>query len=127
MLKKSHYVYWGNQLMLKRLSRVYFGVPPTDVPQNSPLTRVQIGYGNVMKSDCSLTFSDNGMDKLTLPIPEPDKVPAYDQKNLFFTRLGPDRFLVELGTEAQKRRWIRKSKEIDASFTMPSGRKWGVF
>lgn len=118
----------GNQLMMKRLSRVFFGVPATDVPQNSPLTRVNIFYGGVPKDDCSLTFSDNGMDKLTLPLPGAGGPPSYDGKTLLFTRLKAGVFQLDLGTAAQKRDWIRKSKAIAAKHKMPAqGRRWGVF
>jgi len=118
----------GNQLMMKRLSRVFFGVPAVDVPQNSPLRTLKISYGQWEKSDCSLTFSDNGMDKLTLPVPESDGPPAYDGMTLLFTRIGPGIFKLECGTERQKREWMSRSKDLAANFEMSAGgRKWGVF
>lgn len=118
----------GNQLMMKRLSRVFFGVPAVDVPQNSPLKHFEISYSGVPKSNCSLTFSDNGMDKLTLPIPGPGGPPAYDGKTLLFTRIGAGSFQLECGTARQKRDWIRKSMAIDAHYEMSAGgRNWGVF
>lgn len=118
----------GNQLMMRRLSRVFFGVPATNVPQNSPLTRIEVSYNGVAKHDCSLTFSDNGMDKLTLPVPGAGGPPAYDNKNLLFTRVHAGVFELQLGTSGQKARWLRSSEAIRASFSMsPSGRKWGVF
>ena len=117
----------GNQLMMKRLSRVFFGVPAADVPQNSPLTRVSIEYQRVVKVDCSLTFSDNGMDKLTLPIPGAGGPPSYDQQTLLFTRLSAGSFRLDIGTPAQIRDWIRRSRLIDGAYTMQGGRQWGVF
>lgn len=117
----------GNQLMMKRLSRVFFGVPPSHVEHNSPLRHVAITYQGHTKADCSLTFSDNGMDKLTLPIPGVEGPPKYDRKNLLFTRMGPGAFLLELGTAAAKERWVRQSKAIEASWAMQGGRKFGAF
>lgn len=118
----------GNQLMMRRYSRVFFGVPATNVPQNSPLTKVEISYNGVPKDDCSLTFSDNGMDKLTLPVPGAGGPPSYDNRNLLFTRVRPGVFKVELGTSSQKTSWLKNSNAIGASFSMlPSGRQWGVF
>jgi len=118
----------GNQLMMKRLSRVFFGVPASDVPQNSPLTTLTITYDDVPKLDCSLTFSDNGMDKLTLPIPGAGGPPKYDGKNLLFTRIKAGVFQLELGTASQKQQWLKKSKAVDAHHAMPpDGREWGTF
>lgn len=118
----------GNQLMMKRLSRVFFGVPPIDVPQNSPLTHMKISFNGREPWPCSLTFSDNGMDKLTLPAPGTHGPPKYDNENLLFRRIGADHFALELGTSAQKRMWLKRSKAIEADFSMSSGgRTWGVF
>lgn len=118
----------GNQLMMKRLSRVFFGVPPIDVPQNSPLTHMKISFDGNEERPCSLTFSDNGMDKLTLPAPGFPGPAKYDNKNLLFKRTGADSFILHLGTAAQKSTWLKRSKAIDANFSMSSGgRIWGVF
>lgn len=117
----------GNQLMMKRLSRVFFGVPAADVPQNSPLTQISVTYNDRVKADCSLTFSDNGMDKLTLPIPGAGGPPFYDRQTLLFTRLSAGAFRLELGTAQQVRDWMRRSHTVDASYIMQGGRRWGVF
>ena len=118
----------GNQLMMKRLSRVFFGVPSRAVPQNSPLTKLSISFGGIPKEDCSLTFSDNAMDKLTLPLPGAGGPQEYDGKNLLFTRIKAGVFELQLGTAAQKAQWVRKSKAIAAHHEMPpQGREWGVF
>jgi HKD family nuclease len=118
----------GNQLMMKRLSRVFFGVPPVDVPQNSPLTHMKISFEGHEPWPCSLTFSDNGMDKLTLPAPATHGPPKYDNENLLFRRVRADQFALELGTSGQKRMWLKRSKAIGADFSMSSGgRIWGVF
>lgn len=117
----------GNQLMMKKLSRVFFGVPAIHVPHNSPLTTVSIAYKGVAKNDCSLTFSDNSMDKLTLPLPGNGGPEAYDQEVLLFTRLGPSSFQLEIVSPARKMTCMEESQKIDALYSMPSGREWGVF
>lgn len=118
----------GNQLMAKKLSRVFFGVPATSVPQNSPLRHVEVIYNGIPKRDCSLTFSDNGMDKITLPIPSDGGPESYDGQTLLFERLSPGTFLLCLGTSVERRQWIARSRAISAHYTMESsGRQWGVF
>lgn len=117
----------GNQLMMKRLSRVFFGFPPDDVDRDTLLGHLGIAYAGHPFHDCSLTFSNNHMDKLTLPIPGVDGPPKYDDENLLFKRLGPGRFSLEVGTNAEKKQWRRRSKEIGAAFKMSGGRAWGVF
>jgi hypothetical protein len=118
----------GNQLMMKKLSRVFFGVPAVDVPHNSPLTTIAITYNGATKSDCSLTFSDNSMDKLTLPLPGNGGPSSYDGETLLFTRLGAGAYRLELGSSQRKRTWISASRAIGASYSMPPlGRQWGVF
>jgi HKD family nuclease len=118
----------GNQLMMKRLTRVFFGVPASDVPQNSPLTHIRIAFGGNEERPCSLTFSDNGMDKLTLPMPATFGPPHYDNQNLLFTRVSTDLFALKTGTNAQKKSWRVKSQAVSGDFLMASGgRRWGVF
>lgn len=117
----------GNQIMLKRLSRVFFGVPAANVPHNSPLKHLTVMHGEHIKPDCSLTFSDNGMDKITLPIPGFGGPASYDQKTLLFTRIGPSSFKLTVGSLGQINLWRNKSAEIDAAYKMSSGREWGVF
>lgn len=117
----------GNQLMMKRLSRVYFGFHSKSVPENSLLGTVEISFGGMAAKSYSLTYSDNKMDKLTLPIPDIDGPPSYDNRYLLFSAIGPGRFDLTVGTSADKSTWLRKSKAIGGQFKMKSGRQWGVF
>lgn len=113
--------------MMKRLTRVFFGFPPDHVPRDTSIGRVQIAYNGYDPHDCSLTFSNNHMDKLTLPIPGVDGPVKYDSENLLFQRVGLGLFSLTLGTNAEKNQWRRRSREIDANFKMSGGRAWGVF
>lgn len=117
----------GNQLMMKRLSRVFFGFEPNDLPKNSPIGSVTIRFGIGERTDCSLTFSDNRMDKLVLPIPGEGGPPAYDGMVLKFERVDTDTFALSLGTPSEVREWKRRSRLIGSAFSMSGGREWGAF
>jgi HKD family nuclease len=117
----------GNQLMMKRLSRVFFGFDAVTVPENTFIGNVSMRFNGGPINAYSLTYSDNGMDKLTLPIPGAGGPAMWDNRNLLFTRDTPTQFTVTLGTRATKARWSKASKAIDAAFKMTSGREWGVF
>lgn len=117
----------GNQLMMKRLTRVFFGFPPTVVPENSAIGTVELSFGGGDFDDYSVTYSDNKMDKLVLPIPGVNGPDSYDKKNLIFRCVAPGRFKISIGSDADKKVWLRNSKKIDADFAMKGGRKWGVF
>lgn len=117
----------GNQLMLKRNSRVFFGFQARELPTDSAIGQVAIRYGNAERDDCSLRFSNNSMDVLTLPIPGQGGPPAYDQKTLLFTRIGVRRYRLELAQNGDVAQWRRRSRTIDAAFSIKGGREWGVF
>ncbi|HDR8961599.1 TPA: hypothetical protein QDA70_005321 [Burkholderia vietnamiensis] len=117
----------GNQLMMKRLSRVYFGFSSTAVPENTHIGDVEISFNGGNGASFSLTYSDNKMDKLVLPIPGAGGPPAYDNECLLFRRTKPGVFELTIGTKAAKAQWLKKSGAIDGAFHMASGREWGVF
>jgi HKD family nuclease len=116
----------GNQLMMRRLSRVFFGFSADSLPQNTAIGHVEIVFNNIV-NEYSLTYSDNGMDKLVLPIPGAQGPPAYDNEDLLFEQLAPRRFRLSLGRAGDKARWLKKSRWIEGDFRMSSGRQWGVF
>lgn len=117
----------GSQLMMKRLSRVFFGFPPTLVPENSQIGIVNIGVAGGAPHQYSLTYSDNKMDKLNLPIPGAEGPGKYDGECIMFYRKGLGEFNLVLGNAAEKTAWIAKSKAIGGAFVMHGGRRWGVF
>lgn len=116
----------GNQLMMKRMTRVFFGMPALDVPANTTLAVLSVSLAGAPAEDRTLSFSDNTMDKITLPVPDA-VVGSYDSKTLHFERLGGGRFNLNIMTNAQKRAAKAKSAAIGASFVMNGGREWGVF
>lgn len=117
----------GNQLMMKRLSRVFFGFDAIALAPNTAIGTIDLRFSGGAWNNESLTYSDNGMDKLTLPIPGAAGPSAYDNGNLLFDRVAPRRFVLTMGTAAHKTQWLKASQAVDAAFKMTSGRQWGVF
>ena len=117
----------GNQLMMKRNSRVFFGFAARDLEQNSTIGNVTIGYGQNWRHDCSIRFSDNSMDVLTLPVPDAGGPRTYDQKTLHFERVGVRKFKLTVGTRQEKKNWRQRSRTVEGDFRMKSGRTWGVY
>ena len=117
----------GNQLMLKRNTRIFFGFQARDLDPDTTIGTVAIQYGAHERHDCSLRFSNNSMDVLTLPIPGEEGPDQYDQKVLLFNRVGVRRFELKIGSAGQISSWRRSSERIDAAHKMRSGRCWGVF
>lgn len=117
----------GNQLMLKRNTRVFFGFQARDLDRDTLVGTVAIRYGANTRYECSLRFSNNSMDVLTLPLPGEEGPAAYDRQTLLFRRIGVRQFLVSLGTPAQIANWRRQSDQIAGRFEMKGGREWGVF
>lgn len=117
----------GNQLMLKRNTRVFFGFPAQDLPKDSKIGSIEVEFNGQTRHDCSLRFSNNHMDVLTLPIPGTEGPTKYDQETLCFTRMGLRKFRLELGKKPRVLQWKRKSQAIEGLFKMKSGRQWGVY
>jgi hypothetical protein len=116
----------GNQLMLSRMTRVFFGFDARDVPRDTTLGHIAIRYGGNVRLDCSMRFSNNSMDVLTLPLPNEQGPPRYDRRVLAFTRLGEGEYELRLATAADRRAWLRASNELGAAYQMSSGRRWGL-
>lgn len=117
----------GNQLMMKRLSRVFFGFDPVEVPKNTAIGSVNIEFNGGQNHSYTLSYSDNTMDKLNLPMPGTIGPAAYDNQNLLFSQISLHVFKLRIGTKAEKANWFKRSKAIGAGFNMASGRQWGVF
>lgn len=113
--------------MMKRLSRVFFGFTSAAVPENTHIGNVEISFNDGQGALFPLTYSDNKMDKLVLPIPGAGGPPVYDNEYLLFRRITPGVFELTIGTNVAKAQWLRRSGAIDGSFHMASGREWGVF
>ena len=77
----------GNQLMLRALSRVYFGFPARDVPRDTFMGYVNLVFAGSSHPDRSLRFSNNSMDVLALPVPGTGSQAGYDGETLHFERM----------------------------------------
>ena len=117
----------GNQLMLKRNTRSYFGFEVSDLEPDTTIGAVAIEYAGTMRPDCSLRFSNNSMDVLTLPVPGAGGPSQYDREVLLFRRIGVRRFVLRIARQRDVERWRRESDRVDGQFQMASGRRWGVF
>jgi hypothetical protein len=117
----------GDQLMLRRLSRVYFGFPATDLHTDSLVGQVDLTYRRAIHVGRTLRFSNNSMDVLSLPVPGIGAPAAYDGQTIRFERVGDRAFTLVVGTSAEVRAWSRASDAVNARFTMTSGRQFGVF
>ncbi|SHF81027.1 hypothetical protein SAMN05444339_1144 [Loktanella atrilutea] len=117
----------GNQLMMKRLSRVFFGYDPTALQENTVIGSVDISYSGGPFASYTLSYSDNKMDKLNLPMPGTIGPAAYDTQFLLFKEVSAHMFDLTIGTKTDQLKWLKKSKAIGANFKMTSGREWGVF
>ena len=117
----------GNQLMMKRNSRVFFGFAATDLERNSFIGDVAIRFDGKLRPSCPLRFSDNSMDVLTLPVPGQGGPEEYDQKTLHFEQIGVREFELTIGRPAAVRRWKQRSASIAGGFSMKGARRWGVY
>jgi HKD family nuclease len=117
----------GNQLMMKRLTRVFFGFDATSISKNSPIGSILLSFNGSLFYSYPLTYSDNAMDKLVLPMPGTDGPDSYDGELLLFEQVGLNRFRLSLGTTQDRSDWLRRSRLVGGAFTMSSGRQWGVF
>lgn len=117
----------GNQLMMKRLTRVFFGFEQTAIPENTVLGSVNMCFDSGAMGQYTLSYSDNKMDKLNLPTPDIDGPPSYDNQYLLFQRIAPKEFKLTLGTKVDRATWLKRSTAIDGAFKLKSGREWGMF
>ena len=117
----------GNQLMMKRNSRVFFGFTAADLERNSVIGDVAIRFDEHLRPNCSLRFGNNSMDVLTLPVPGQEGPEAYDRRTLHFERIGLREFKLTIGRPVDVKRWKKRSASIEGEFSMKSGRRWGVY
>ena len=117
----------GNQLMMQRNSRVFFGFAAADLERDSFIGDVAIRFDAYRRPDRTLRFSNNSMDVLTLPVPGQEGPEEYDRKTLHFERIGVREFRLTIGRPADVRRWKQRSASIEGGFSMKGGRRWGVY
>ena len=117
----------GNQLMMKRNARVFFGFDAADLDRDTTIGDVIIQFDNKAPQRRPLRFSNNSMDVLTLPVPGSEGPVEYDNRTLHFQQTGLRVFRLSLGSRADLKRWKRRSATIGGKLAMKGGRQWGVY
>lgn len=117
----------GNQLDLKRGTRVYFGFRPASVPQNTVLGKISLQYDDLRPRRCGVRFGDNSMDKVNLPIPGIDGPGSYDNAVVHFERTGRKRFRVTLGDQLNLETWKARSRNQGLLYRLAGGREFGFY
>ena len=115
----------GNQLMMKRNARVFFGFAARDLPTDTSIGNIAIELDGQWWRDRSLRFSNNAMDVLTLPVPEQGQ--SYDLQTLHFEQVGVRAFKLTIRNKAESRQWKRRSESVEGNLPMKSSRLWGVY
>lgn len=116
----------GNQIDLRRGSRLFFGFDAQDVAPNTQLGNVRVRYRGEI-AECHMRFGDNGMDKLTLPIPAVHGIPTYENSTLLFRKNHDEIFDLCLGSAVEVRQWKATSSHNDTHYEMRGGRQFGVY
>jgi hypothetical protein len=117
----------GNQLDLKRGSRVYFGFSPDSVPRNTVLGSITVQYQDAPPRECNIRFADNSMDKINLPIPGEDGPLTYDNTVVHFERTGAGLFRVSLGRGRNSQAWRNRSAKQGTLYNLAGGRAFGFY
>lgn len=121
----------GNQIMMKALTRVFFGELGDEVPVNTTFRAPTFAQGTTGEVHTgTLRYGDNGMDILTVPVPGAPWPHSYDNVTLQFAKqsVGAElRFEMKVLTATQARDLQRRSAAGGTGWAMQSsGRKWGV-
>lgn len=78
----------GNQVFFPRGAQVFFGFSAADVPENTEHGKIVLQIAKGGKYERTVSFSDNHMIKVILPVPEEMGLGTFDDRVLLFTRAG---------------------------------------
>ncbi len=117
----------GNQLDMKRFTRVYFGAAADDLPPETPIDDLTLIWDGAPHTHRTLKFGDNKMDKLNVPPVGQRGDRYYEGKTLLFTRVRSHVFDFKVGDEAQKESWRRLSERSGVLMPNIKTREWGLF
>lgn len=122
----------GNQLNMSALMRVFFGGSAEHVARNSLIVTVTIEHPQDQTTSTSapIRFSHNSMDVISLPVPASPWPTSYNDRVLLFTKAARGdalHYVLTVRSDAGARAWRNASKKQGTSFSMSSGRHWGVF
>jgi len=116
----------GNQIDLRRGTRVFFGFSGRTVARNTVLGSVRLRIGDQI-TDCHMRFGNNQMDKLNLPIPGNPAPATYENETLLFVRRTDGTYELSVGSADDIEEWKAKSRSQSTLFRMTSGREYGFF
>lgn len=120
----------GNQIMMRAMTRAFFGVPATNVPRDTHLATLAIEYMGHISWDRTLRYSNNSMDVLTVPVPGSPTGPSkYDNQTLVFRKAAHDGALIyelTIASPAKQASLVRRSDRVGGRFAMSSGRQFGI-
>jgi len=120
----------GSQLMMRGMTRVFFGIAAKVVPKKTSLGVVDIRHGSTIH-EVTLEYAHNGMDRLNLPHPGQYGPAAYDQQTLVFRKSAlQGRVILDLSlaTTSAERKALRAASAIaNLDFVMPgrNARRFG--
>ena len=121
----------GNQIMMRAMTRVFFGVEARDVPTDTHLLKLAIRHQGHISWDRTLRYSNNSMDVLTVPVPgSPTGPSSYDNKILVFDKTSHNGVLIyelTIASPAERALLVRRSKRVSGNFSMSSGRQFGIY
>lgn len=116
----------GNQIDVKRGTRVFFGFSPAKVPRNHNFGKVWFKLGNNAPVESSIRFGNNEMDKINLPPNDGLETISYDNTYILFERKGSI-FELHLSNGRQYEKWKKESKKLGLYYQLRSGREFGYF
>lgn len=122
----------GNQLDMKRFTRVFFGFPAENLAKNTAIGSIEISYNGYLHRDRHLRFGDNEMDKLDLPVPGTNSPNSYVNKVLVFSRRVTPAgivFNMQCNPNPSRKLYRSSSRRVNGLFKFGSGskREFGVF
>jgi HKD family nuclease len=118
----------GHQLMMRPLTRVFFGYQPLSVPRKTQLGSVLIRFDGTVHANRTLEFAHNSMDRLNLPPGGANKTTRYDGKILKFTKIalgGEVAYELSMISKRARNSLEAASRRLNLSFAMPGGRAFG--
>jgi HKD family nuclease len=114
---------FGNQLDMKKGTRVFFGFAPKDVVRNTVLGNIKLSYKNSGYETRSLRFGNNQMDKINLPIGMGNV--SYDNSYLLFKRIKNKKFTVLKITHKDIDKFKNESLRLNKYYHLVGGREYG--
>lgn len=120
----------GNQLNTTRGTRIFFGIGSENRPKSTRLGMVNIRVGSYPYIERPVRFGHNGMDVISLPIPEDNGVDTYQDMFLVFSRdrvssTGRGQFSLTVTDEAGLAS-LKEAAANSVELSMHGGREYGL-